>query len=34
MPEPPKDYILNLEMEEEDTEKTGPHKEEPVDPDL
>ena len=36
MPEPPKEYILNLEMEmeEEDTEKTGPHKEEPTDPDF
>ena len=25
MPEPPKEYNLNSEMEEEDTEKTGPH---------
>ena len=34
MPEPPKEYNLNLEMEEEDMEKTGPHKEEPTDPDF
>jgi hypothetical protein len=34
VPEPPKYYILNSEMEEEDTEKTGPHKEEPTDPDF
>jgi hypothetical protein len=27
-----KEYNLNLEMEEEDTEKTGLHKEEPTDP--
>src|SRR5215469_8389877 len=33
MPEPPKDFVLNLEIEEEDTEKTGPHKE-PTDPDF
>ena len=32
MPEPPKEYNLNSEVEEEDTEKTGPHKEEPTDP--
>jgi len=29
--EPPKKYNLNSEMEEEDTDKTGPH-EEPTDP--
>ena len=44
MPESPKDYTLNSEMEEEDTlnsemeeedtEKTGPHEEEPTDPDF
>jgi hypothetical protein len=34
VPEPPKEYHLNSEMEEEDTEKTGPHKEEPTDPDF
>jgi len=34
MPEPPKENNLNSEMEEEDTEKTGPHKEEPTDPDF
>jgi hypothetical protein len=34
MPEPPKEYNLNSEMEEEDTEKSGPHKEEPTDPDF
>jgi len=33
MPEPPKEYNLNLEMEEEDTEKTGSH-EETTDPDF
>jgi len=33
MPEPPKEYNLNSEMEEEDMEKTGPH-EEPTDPDF
>jgi len=33
VPEPPKDYTLNSEMEEEDKEKTGPH-EEPTDPDF
>jgi hypothetical protein len=31
--EPPKDYILNSEMEKEGTEKTGPHKE-PTYPDF
>ena len=34
MLEPPKEYNLNSEMEEEDTEKTGPHEEEPTDPDF
>ena len=34
MPEPPKEYNLNLEMEEQDTEITGPHEEEPTDPDF
>jgi len=34
MPEPPKEYNLNSEMKEEDTEKTGPHEEEPTDPDF
>jgi len=33
MPEPLKEYNLNLEMEEKDTEKTEPH-EEPTDPDF
>jgi len=33
MPEPPKEYNLNSEMKEEETEKTGPHEEEPTDPD-
>jgi len=33
VPEPSKEYNLNLEMEEEDTEKTGPH-EEPTHPDF
>jgi hypothetical protein len=32
LPEPPKYFILNSEKEEEDTEKTGPHKE-PTDTD-
>ena len=32
--EPRKDYTLNSEMEEEVTEKTGPHEEEPTDPDF
>ena len=34
MPEHPKEYNLNSEMEEEDTEKTEPHEEEPTDPDF
>jgi len=34
MLEPPKEYNLNSEMEEEDTEKTGPHEEEPTDSDF
>jgi hypothetical protein len=34
LPEPPKEYNLDSEMEEEDTEKTGPHEEEPTDPDF
>jgi len=34
VPEPPKEYNLNSEMEEEDTEKTGPHEEERTDPDF
>ena len=34
VPEPPKKYNLNSEMKEEDTEKTGPHEEEPTDPDF
>jgi len=34
VPEPPKEYNLNSEMEEEDTEETGPHEEEPTDPDF
>jgi hypothetical protein len=33
VPEPPIECSLNSEMEEEDTEKTGPH-EEPTDPDF
>ena len=33
MPEPPKEFILNSEMEEEDTKKTGPDKE-TTDPDF
>jgi hypothetical protein len=32
--EPPKEYNLNSEMKEEDTEKTEPHEEEPTDPDF
>jgi len=32
VPEPPKEFNLNSEMEEEDTEKTGLHEEEPTDP--
>ena len=34
VPEPPKEYSLNSEMEEEDTEKTGPQEEESTDPDF
>ena len=34
MPEPPKEYHLNLEMEEEDMEKTGSHEEETTNPDF
>jgi len=34
MPEPPKEYNLNSEMKEKDTEKTGSHEEEPTDPDF
>jgi hypothetical protein len=34
VPEPPKEYNLNSEMKEEDMEKTGPHEEEPTDPDF
>jgi len=34
VPEPPKEYNLNSEMEEEDMEKTGLHEEEPTDPDF
>jgi len=34
MPEPPKEYNLNSEMEQKDTEKTGSHEEEPMDPDF
>jgi len=34
VPEPPKEYNLNSEMEEEDTEKTGPQEKEPTDPDF
>ena len=33
VPEPPKEYNLNSEVEEEDTEKTRPH-EEPTDPEF
>jgi len=32
VPEPPKEYNLNSENENEDTEKTGPYEEEPTDP--
>ena len=32
MPEPPKEQNLNSDMEEEDTEKTGPHEEDLTDP--
>jgi len=34
MLEPPKEYNLNLKMEEEDTEKRGTHEEEHTDPDF
>jgi len=34
VPEPPKKYNLNSEMEEEDTEKTRSHEEKPTDPDF
>jgi hypothetical protein len=34
VPEPPKEYNLNSEVKEEDTEKTGLHEEEPTDPDF
>jgi hypothetical protein len=34
IPEPPKEYDLNSEMEEEDMEKKGPHEEESTDPDF
>ena len=34
VPEPPKEYNMNSVMEEEDTEKTGPHKEKSTDPDF
>jgi len=34
VPEPPKEYNLNSEMEEEEREKTGSHEEEPTDPDF
>jgi len=34
VPEPPKEYNLNSEMEEQETEKTGSHEEEPTDPDF
>jgi len=34
VPEPPKEYNLNSEMEEEDTKDTGPHEEEPTDLDF
>jgi hypothetical protein len=34
LPEPPKEYNLNSEMEEEDTEKTGSHEQEPTDADF
>jgi len=32
--EPPKEYHLNLDVEEEDTEKTGHHEEELTNPDF
>jgi hypothetical protein len=34
VPKPPKEYNLNSELEEEDTEKRGPHQEEPIDLDF
>jgi len=34
VPEPPKEYNLNSKIEEEDTEKRGPHEEEHTDPDF
>jgi hypothetical protein len=34
VPQPPKDFFLISEMEEEDMEKTGPHEEEPTDSDF
>jgi hypothetical protein len=34
VPEPPEEYNLNSEMEEEDTEKIGPHEEDPTDPEF
>ena len=34
VPEPPKEYNLNSEMEEEDTEKTGRHEGETTNPDF
>jgi len=34
VPKPPKEYNLNSEMEEEDTDKTGFHEEELTDPDF
>jgi len=34
MPDLPKEYNLNSVMEEEETEKTGSHEQEPTDPDF
>jgi hypothetical protein len=34
VPEPPKEYNLNSEMEEEYTENKGPNEEEPTNPDF
>jgi hypothetical protein len=34
VPDPPKEYNLNSEMEEEDREKTGSYEEEPTEPDF
>jgi hypothetical protein len=34
VPKPPKDYILNSEIEEEDMKKTRPHKQGTTDPDF